>query len=57
MELLDRHADDPQALQLRFELGRAALDPDAIELVPRVLAANPDRHHRWLSCARIRSTV
>jgi hypothetical protein len=52
MELLDGHGDDPQALQLRFELARAALDSGAIELVPRVLAANPDRHRRLL-CAEL----
>jgi len=55
VELLDRHDDNPQLLQLRFELAWAARDPSAIELVPRVLAANPDRHHRLL-CAELLMT-
>jgi thioredoxin-like negative regulator of GroEL len=45
-ELLD--AQEAEALQLRFELASRANDPTTAELVPRVLAANPDRHHRLL---------
>ena len=48
VELLDAHEGDAQALQLRFELAMRANDPTAAELVPRVLAANPDREHRLL---------
>jgi hypothetical protein len=47
-ELLDAQEADAQALQLRFELASRANDPTTAELVPRVLAANPDRHHRLL---------
>jgi hypothetical protein len=48
VRLLDAHGDDTQVLQVRFELSKSAHDPRAAELVPRVLAANPDRHHRLL---------
>jgi hypothetical protein len=48
VELLDAQEGDAQALQLRFELAKRANDPTAAELVPRVLAANPDREHRLL---------
>jgi tetratricopeptide (TPR) repeat protein len=47
-DLLEQHDDDPQAMQLLFELANKAEDPQTIELVPRVLAVNPDRHHRLL---------
>jgi thioredoxin-like negative regulator of GroEL len=47
-ELLDTQEGNAQALQLRFELAKRANDPTAADLVPRVLAANPDRHHRLL---------
>ena len=51
--LPDAHlAEARWALQLRFTLADAADHADALELVPLVLASNPDRHQR-LRCARV----
>jgi tetratricopeptide (TPR) repeat protein len=50
--LLARHEPAHWALQLLFTLADLADHPDALELVPRVLASNPDRHQR-LRCAAV----
>ncbi|MEX2195206.1 MAG: hypothetical protein WD844_07950 [Thermoleophilaceae bacterium] len=50
--LLEPHETEHWALQLRFTLADFAEHPDALELVPRVLASNPDRHQR-LRCAAV----
>jgi hypothetical protein len=50
--LLQAQEPERWALQLRFTLADLADHADALELVPQVLASNPDRHQR-LRCAGV----
>jgi tetratricopeptide (TPR) repeat protein len=48
--LLDEHLDDdPRVLHLRFDLASRIDDPEAIDLVPKLLASSPHRHYRLLA--------